>query len=152
MYALWSKAEARVPAAPAEVGQVPGAPLAGALAFERDRQQSINLLRERAFKMRESNAEQRADTQQAELVELRAALAAERQSSQRKVDDMQAQIDAAKAQLAAAQVTFAEKEAQQLASAQARQSEAVSKAVAEWEGKLRAKEREAAEEAQRHHT
>lgn len=56
--------------------------LVDALKTERERQESVNLLRDRAYRARESTAEQQVQALQADLVELRASLAAERQSSQ----------------------------------------------------------------------
>ena len=56
--------------------------LFGAMEQERVRQDSVNLLRDRAFSARQGVAEQQVQNQSAELVELRATLASDRQSAE----------------------------------------------------------------------
>ena len=53
-----------------------------AIEHERSRQQSVSLLRDRAFRLRETTAEQQVQALQAELLELRAILEADRQAAQ----------------------------------------------------------------------
>ena len=88
MYRLWNSAgggAATLGPSGAGVGGalVPAAPSSSVLALhmpgtehDRDRQRSIDLLRDRAFRVRESTAEQQAEALRSELIELRVALPA----------------------------------------------------------------------------
>ena len=97
-----------------------------AIEHERSRQQSVSLLRDRAFRVRETTAEQQVQAQQAELLELRAILEADRQAAQATVS-----------LLASERAAHAEALRRAAAEAEVKQAGAVRSKMAKLEAELR---------------
>ena len=98
MYHLWAtNASAPVRQAPPTalvLSETSGnAPLSDAIEGERSRQRSVDLLRSRAFAVRESTAEQTVQAQQVELNGLRAQLAQEKASAERRAEGLGARLN-----------------------------------------------------------
>ena len=83
------------------------------------------LVERRAFRVRESTAEQQAQALRSELVELRTALPAERQAAQRKIDALEAELAAAGAALASERRASEEALGRARSEAEAQQADAV---------------------------
>ena len=157
MYKWWSNlsSEATGPA-PNNIGgdlAPPVGPFVGLahdeIRRERDRQRSVDLLRGRAFAVRETTAEEQVRTLQGELAQVRSTLNDERQELQGRIDELRKEIGQANALLAAERHEAAEATARERDEAQARLEAAVSKAISDGEQFFEQREREMGEKAQR---
>ena len=146
MYQLWSRPTPSTSITPAPDALVVVEPsLVGnvdAMRQERSRQLSVDLLRDRAFQVRESSAEQQNKTYQTQLMELRAEVSTERQAAERKLSALQADLNEANASLAAEREAGAAALKSEREANEARLAAAVAHATSEGEHALQRRERE----------